>query len=109
MTGVNEHLSVLLSLVAKDYNGYANLVNMMVCLGAAMRRGSSLAGLQEHFAAVAHVVLRTIHVILQVSIRQLRLDHPELRQVARRVAVLRPARVTPHQQAPNHLRSFQTA
>ena len=64
MTGIKEHLSLLLSLVAKDSNACANLVNMMVCLGAAMERKTSLAGLQEHFAAVAHIVLRAVHVIL---------------------------------------------
>ena len=109
MTDANEHLSILLSLVAKDLDACLNPVNMMVCLGAEMGRGNSLAGLQEHLAAVADVVLRAVHVILQVSIRQLRLNHPEFRQVARRVAVLRPARLAPHQQAPHQLRSLTIA
>ena len=109
MTDANEHLSILLSVVAKDLNACANPVNMEVCLGAETERETSLAGLQEHFAAVTDVVLCAVHVILQVSIRQLRLDHPELRQVARRVAVLRPARLAPHQQAPNQLRGLTGA
>ena len=39
-----------------------------------------------------HIVLGTVHVVLQSGKSQLRLDHPELRQVAGCVAVLCPAR-----------------
>ena len=38
-----------------------------------------------------YIVLSAVHVVLQVSKRQLRLDHPELRQMAGGVAVLCPA------------------
>ena len=38
-----------------------------------------------------HIVFRTIHVVLQVSKCQLRLNHPEFRQMPCCVAVLSPA------------------
>lgn len=54
-----------------------------------------LAGLQEDLAAVPHIVFRTVHVVLQVSECQLRLNHPELRQMPRCVAVLSPTHWAP--------------
>lgn len=54
--------------------------------------GGLPACFQEDFTAMPHIVLSTVHVVLQISKCQLRLNHPELRQMAGRVAVLCPAR-----------------
>lgn len=69
---------------------YAQQLDWLL-LGGFVRRCPLLAGLQQHFAAMSYVVLSAIHVILQVSKCQLRLNHPEFCQVARCVAVLSPA------------------
>lgn len=50
--------------------------------------GDGPAGLEEALAAEAHVVLRALHVVREVAEGDLRLDHPELCQVAGGVGVL---------------------
>merc|ERR1740130_1637314 len=57
---------------------------------SASSRKARSSPLLEHVAeAVAQVALGAVHVLGQVAERNLRLDHPELGQVARRVGVLR--------------------
>ena len=46
---------------------------------------------RRYFTAMPHIVLGTVHVILQVSKCQLRLNHPELCQMTGCIAVLCPA------------------
>lgn len=46
-----------------------------------------LAVLQQVVTAEAHIVLSAVHVVLQLTEGHLRLNHPELRQVAARVTI----------------------
>ena len=53
-----------------------------------------LGGWVAHLAAVADVVLREPHVVVEIRENQLRLNHPELRQVPRGERILRTERRT---------------